>query len=398
MGANYQRLIYDTMSGIYDSKNDNKTVQALREELVGEIRRSMQQVFGDLVLNNISDPLGDGAFYFEKGASKYYHYKNLSGGEKAAFDLLLDIHVKKKYFADAIFCVDEIETHLHTRVQGTLLRELYSVMPESSQLWLTTHSLGITRAALELANNNPGTVCVIDFDSVNPDAPREIEPSSLGRVTWEKMLSIALDDLSPQMAPEYIVVCEGSSVGSRRRDFDAEIYKKVLGDVLSSVVFVSGGSSNQVAGTAGEVSNVLSSVLPKTRVVHLLDRDDRSDGEVQRLRQQGTLVLEQRNLESYLFSDSAIENLLLSVGAEDKLPDALALKSDAMGASVARGNPGDDVKSASGDIYVGLKRLLGLTRCGNSADEFMRDTMASHVSSGSAEYSELKAQITDRLA
>ena len=101
VSENYQRLVYDTMAGVYDGGNDTKTVAALREELIGKVRSSMKAVFGDLVLNNISDPLGSGAFFFEKGAAKAYHYKNLSGGEKAAFDLLLDLHIKKKFFSDA---------------------------------------------------------------------------------------------------------------------------------------------------------------------------------------------------------------------------------------------------------------------------------------------------------
>ncbi|WP_040568538.1 ATP-binding protein [Perlucidibaca piscinae] len=398
VGINYQRLVYDTMSGVFDSSNNAKTVQQLREELIGHIRESMQRVFGDLVLNNISDPLGDGAFYFEKGLAKYYHYKNLSGGEKAAFDLLLDIHVKKKYFPAAVYCVDEIETHLHTRIQGSLLRELYAVLPAESQLWVTTHSLGVTRAALELANTNPGTVCVIDFDSVDPDQPREIEPSNLGRAAWEKMLSITLDDLSPLMAPQHIVVCEGSSVGSRRRDFDAEIYNRIFNDSYPNVIFVSGGNSGQVAGTAGTVAKMLKSVLPNTKVYHLIDRDDRSDMEVQRLRQAGTLVLEQRNLESYLFSEDAIQSLITELGEELQLEAALQIRANALAASVARGNAVDDVKSASGDIFVELKRLLGLTRRGNNTDEFLRDTMAFHVKSGSTGHAELRAQIFDRLS
>jgi predicted ATPase len=397
VGINYQRLLYDTMSGIFDAANNTKTVQQLREELVGHIRASMQRVFGDLLLNNISDPLGDGAFYFEKGTAKYYHYKNLSGGEKAAFDLLLDIHVKKKYFPEAVYCVDEIETHLHTRIQGALLRELYDVLPAESQLWVTTHSLGVTRAALELANTNPGTVCVIDFDSVDPDQPREIEPSNLGRAAWEKMLSIALDDLSPLMAPQHIVVCEGSIVGSRRRDFDAEIYNRIFSNSHSNVVFVSGGNSNQVSGSALSISDMLQSVLPNTQVHHLIDRDDRSDAEVQRLRKAGTLVLEQRNLESYLFSEEAIQRLVKNLGKDPHMAAALQVRTDALAASVARGNANDDIKSASGDIFVGLKRLLDLTRCGNNTDEFLRDTMAFHVKPGSVGYAELKAQIVDRL-
>jgi len=96
VGENYGRLIYETMAGVYDPANEAKTVGAFRQELIGEIRDSMRRVFGDLVLNNISDPLGaGGAFHFDKGTANAYHYKNLSGGEKAAFDLLLDLHVKE---------------------------------------------------------------------------------------------------------------------------------------------------------------------------------------------------------------------------------------------------------------------------------------------------------------
>ena len=98
VSENYQRLVYDTTAAVYDQANDSKAVRQLREELIGQVRASMERVFGDLVLNNISDPLGSGAFFFEKGTVKSFHYKNLSGGEKAAFDLLLDLHLKKKYF------------------------------------------------------------------------------------------------------------------------------------------------------------------------------------------------------------------------------------------------------------------------------------------------------------
>jgi predicted ATPase len=147
VSENYQRLVYDTTAAVYDSMNDAKTVRALREELIGQVRASMRRVFGDLVLNNISDPLGSGAFYFEKGTAMSFHYKNLSGGEKAVFDLLLDLHVKKKYFADAVYCIDEVESHLHTRIQGAVVREMVDILPGESQLWVTTHSLGVFRAA-----------------------------------------------------------------------------------------------------------------------------------------------------------------------------------------------------------------------------------------------------------
>lgn len=92
------------------------------------------------------------------------------------------------------------------------------IIPGESQLWVTTHSLGVLRAAQEMETSTPGTVSIIDFDVVDPDIPREVVPSNLGRVSWEKMLSIALDDISARIAPKVVVVCEGSSVGNRRKD------------------------------------------------------------------------------------------------------------------------------------------------------------------------------------
>ena len=228
VSANYRRLVYDTMAGVYDETNDTKSVRGLREELIGGVRDSMKRVFGDLLLNSVSDPLGAGAFYFEKGAVKSYHYKNLSGGEKAAFDLLLDLHVKRRFFSDAIYCVDELETHLHTRIQGALVKEMLNILPAACQLWVTTHSLGVLRAAQEMITVDSASVALIDFEGVDPDVPRELIPSNLGRVTWEKLLSITLDDLSHRIAPKIVVICEGSSVGTRRKDFDAEIYNRIL--------------------------------------------------------------------------------------------------------------------------------------------------------------------------
>ena len=52
------------MAGVYDETNDAKTVRILREELIGGVRDSMKRVFGDLLLNSVSDPLGAGAFFF----------------------------------------------------------------------------------------------------------------------------------------------------------------------------------------------------------------------------------------------------------------------------------------------------------------------------------------------
>jgi len=396
VAENYQRLVYETTAAIYDPANNSKTVLALREELIGQVRVSMKRVFDDLVLNNISDPLGPGAFFFEKGTAKSFHYKNLSGGEKAAFDLLLDMHVKKKYFTDTIYCIDEIETHLHTRVQGTLLRELVNILPGESQLWVTTHSLGVLRAAQEMEACVPGSTSIIDFDGVDPDVATELTPVTIGRVVWDKLLSITLDDLSAQIAPRIVVVCEGSTIGNRRKDFDAEIYNRIFGPRIPDILFVSGGSSLQVADTGISVREILSRVLPNTKIIPLADRDDKSSTEVADWESCGGIILSERNLESYLFDDDVIVALLESLGKKTLLADCLKIKADALQNSISRCNAADDLKSAAGEIYVNLKKLLSLHRSGNNTDAFMRDTLAPLIMPGMAVYRRLKASTIDK--
>ena len=401
VSSNYQRLLLESINSLYSQESKTKTGQAITEELVGAIRTSMQNIFDGLILNALTNPLDSdgrsGAFYFRKGVADSYHYKNLSGGEKAAFDLLLDVHLKKRFFPNAIYCIDEIEAHLHTGVQGALLKELVRIVPTDSQLWVTTHSLGVLRAAQELEAEAAGSVCLIDFDSADPDSACQLRPTTLDRVSWEKMLSIALDDLSERVAPETVVVCEGSSVGNRRKDFDATIYDRILGTHTPSVVFVSGGSSSQVEGTGNSIRGILASVLPKSKVIVLVDRDSKSPEEVQEFEANGGIVLQERHLESYLFADDVIEALVNEARKPDLLSSALQVKNVALMASVRRGNPNDDLKSAAGDIYNGLKRLLQLQRPGDNTETFMRDTLAPLVVPGTATYEKLKSATVDRF-
>ena len=394
VAQNYQRLVYQTTAAVYDLCNDGKNVGTLREELIGQVRSSMEKVFGDLLLNSISDPLGAGSFFFKKGTVESYHYKNLSGGEKAAFDLLFDLHIKKRYFDDAIYCIDEIDAHLHTKIQGLLVREMANIVPGNSQLWVTTHSLGVLRAAQEMEADSPGSVCLISFDGVDLDVPSDLAPSALDRVSWEKLLSITLDDLSDRVAPEVIVVCEGSSVGNRRKDFDADIYERILRTHEPGIVFVSGGNSSQVLETGNSVRGILQRILPQSKVISLADRDDKSDDQVA---QYDGITLTERNIESYLLADEIIEALLNREGKPELRDQALQIKTKAIQDSVGRGNPTNDLKSAAGDIVVGLKQLLDLRHHGDSKDAFMKDTLSPLIVPGMETYQKLKSDIVDKI-
>lgn len=185
--------------------------------------------------------------------------------------------------------------------------------------------------------------------------------------------------------------------GNRRKDFDAEIYNRILGARHHGVVFVSGGSSSQVQNTGVSISEALNLILPTLKLWSLADRDNTSDAEVTRRAARRVITLPLRNLESFLLADDVIEALVTREQKQALLADALRLKHEALAASVARGNPSDDWKSAAGEIYNGLKTLLSLQRCGNNADAFMRDTLAPLIAPPMPTYQALKAAIVDKI-
>src|ERR1700692_415544 len=98
VGKNYGRLASQGLEDIYEKEDPQTTIGQFREKTIGEIRRAISNLFPDLTLNSLGNPLTTGTFKFDKGNSKGFLYKNLSGGEKAAFDLLLDIIIKRREF------------------------------------------------------------------------------------------------------------------------------------------------------------------------------------------------------------------------------------------------------------------------------------------------------------
>ena len=115
--------------------------------------------------------------FLTKGFPKINSYKNLSGGEKAAFDLILDLVIKQKYYPDTIFCIDEPEAHMHTALQEKLLGELYTLIGANGQLWIATHSLGMLIKPKNLKPNVREVLSFLNFDGFDFDDVVQIMPS-----------------------------------------------------------------------------------------------------------------------------------------------------------------------------------------------------------------------------
>ena len=281
---NYQRIVSATIDEIYSSSDANALIRDVRERLIGKIRAAMERVFGDLVLTGPGKPMVDGTFFFEKGATKNYRYKNLSGGEKAAFDLLLDFVLKTESFDDTVFCIDEPELHMHTRLQSKLLDELYQQLPINCQLWIATHSIGMTRRAMEIHQDNPDEVVFLDFEGHDFDSGVVMEPTEVDRQFWKRVFTGALDDLAELVAPSQLVFCEGkpeSGTMRRKITFDAEIYRRIFRTAYPDTEFIPLGGANEVEKNAVLVGDVLQKLFSSMRVCKLLDRDDRSNEEIE---------------------------------------------------------------------------------------------------------------------
>mgnify|MGYP001036091015 FL=1 len=393
VSSNYQRLIASTIAGVFDDANNEKAVVTLRDELIGRIQVALKNVFEDLELSSVGDPLQNGNFYFTKGTTKDFSYQNLSAGEKSAFDLILDMVVQSKYYTDAVYCIDEPELHMHTKLQGKVLRELYLLIPGSSQLWVSTHSIGMLQEAEDIEKENPGTVVFLDFGNRDFDTDQIIQPSRIGKAVMDKFYELAFGDFAKLMLPKTIVFCEGDPNGGKRKDFDKTIYSTIFADTHPEAFFISGGSCNDIENIEKNSGEIIQTLLTGTKVIKIVDRDDRSSQEVADLAKAGIKVLKRRNLESYVLDDAVIKKLCDKVGKPEEYVACIQEKQKALTDSVSRGNAPDDFKKASSGIYIFLKRRLSLTQCGNNPDPFMRDTLAPLITPDMDVYKELEAEI-----
>ena len=394
VAKNFRRLTSQALEDVFDPKDGSVTLNEFKESVIGDIRTAFSRLFLDLELNSLGNPLEDGTFRFTKGVSRGFSFKNLSGGEKAAFDLVLDLVVAKRSYDDTVFCIDEPEAHMNARLQAKLLSVLYGIVPESCQLMLATHSIGMMRRARDIETQQSGTVVVLDFGDRDFDQPQVIEPTVPNRAFWQRAYEVALDDLAALVAPERVVICEGepkTKNSGKNYSHDSRCYERIFETAFPETQFIPGGNASEVTGDKRGIAYALGVLTQGSEVIRLVDRDSSSPDEVAELMNYGVHVLSRRNLESYLFDDEVLRALAVSADRAHKVDDLLAEKQRII--SQRTGDAPDDLKPASGDIYNACKSLLELTNPGNNANTFMRDTLAPLIQPGMAVYDELKRDI-----
>ena len=362
---NYKRLTWKRQADIDKDAEEDMTVGQYRREFLSDLQAAMRNLFTDpsLTLQDFGGVQDAGTFRFAKGTAIDFHYKNLSGGEKAAFDLLLDIFVKRGEYKDAIYCVDEPETHIASALQGPLLLGMLNLLPAESQLWIATHSIGFVRQAFELMKKERNVV-FLDFDKHDFDKPATIRPRVPNRSFWHTTYKVALDDLADLVAPTNVVICEGSK-SQADKGFDAECYNYLFADTHSDTLFVSYGSSGEVENSQSLMS-ILGAIAKGITVWRVIDRDDMDPDERAAAIERGVRVLRRRELENYLY-DPEVLRTFLRRNEKEELAAAILNKLEELLASLVMV---DNVKSVTQELFEYIREQTGITILGRMRGRF----------------------------
>ena len=253
--------------------------------------------------------------------------------------------------------------------------------------------MGMLRKAKELEAKNPNSVVFLDFSDRDFDSTVVMTPSTVDSTLWRKFLDLSFGDLANLIAPETVIFCEGGIEKGKRQNFDATIYRVIFANSHPFAEFVSIGSCSDVENPDNTSMRIVNALLSHSHKIKLVDRDDKSDKEVEDCNAKGIKVLSRRHLECYLFDDEIIRKLCVEKGNMELIDDCLQAKQEAINNSISRGNSADDIKSASGEIMNALKKKLGLSRCGNDTVSFLRDTMAPLITSETTVFKELEKTI-----
>ena len=388
VSQNYHRLCSNALENVFEKEDVNTTIGEFRNKVLEKITESMKRLFDNptLILKTLGNPLEDKTFHFDKGDSAKFPYQNLSAGEKAAFDLLLDMFVKTEEFNDTVFCIDEPETHISTKLQGKLLKELFILIPENSQIWIATHSIGMMKKAYDLWKANNDSVVFLDFDQ-NFDKTQTLTPIKPTRTFWQKTYDIALGDLANLVAPKTIVLCEGNP-NEAEKGFDAKCYNQIFEEQYPDTLFISSGGHTEIENN-DNLAVTIKAITKGVKVFRLIDRDDSTSEAIEENEKQGIITLQKRNIESYLLDDEVLKALCVEENQKDKIQYLLSQKK-----AIVKKSTTDDLKKSAGFIYNKVKEILSLTQSGKNHKDFMKHTLAPLITKEMKIYKELEKNLS----
>ena len=376
---NHVRLYSGIVEAVFEKGKEHRPAKDIQQVVIGEVREFLRNMFPEMILNGLSAPQKSiGTFCFDKGEVSGFRYENLSGGEKAAFDLILDMAIKRKEFNDTVFCIDEPESHVGVRVQGKLLSILYKMVPDNCQLWIATHSIGMMREAYRLQEAKGDEIVFLDFDRRDFDKPQTLSPAKMDRALWERMHDVILGDLAKLVMPDTIYLCESHP----HKSFDADCYNHIFATEYPTVKFISLGGKGQLT----LMRHLLSTAAPDLQLISLRDGDRSTPSRKQKDSTTNSKVLSRRCIEEYLV-DNEVTSLLC------KQQQWQTAQEDMNKIAVIREEYIGKPKETAEKILQYLNDTHPEHALGDDTDDFLRNTLAQLIKPGMSVYEELKRDI-----
>lgn len=262
--------------------------QKLREQYITPLNQALARIFGAdpataLELRTLI-PARNGKIAdirFRKGNSEI-HYNLLSSGEKEVVNILLNLFVRRPYYQDSIYFIDELDVHLNTGLQYTLLKEITEEwIPAGCQLWTASHSLGFIRYS-----NESEQAAILDFDQFDFDHPRTIVPQAKDAIEVYE-IAVPKDTLPLLFQNFQLTLCENQNAG---------IYNLLR---LEQRLFL----------PAADKNTLYQGVKTNPSYWGLMDRDYLTEIEIRAIRQRlpRLFVLGYYSIESYLYHPDNIQ-------------------------------------------------------------------------------------------
>ena len=388
VASNYNRLLNKWIERSSATGQREEKLGDLQNEIFGDLRDAIEELFRDpqLVLTGLGSQVDSRIFQFDKGTSSGFSYENLSSGEKAALDLILDVIVAKAEFNDTVFCIDEPEAHIHTKLQGPLLDQLYKLIPKNSQLWIATHSIGMVRKAQDLWRDKPDSVVFLNFgdETLNFDDDATITPTPPNSDFWARIYEIALGDLVELVITERTVFCES-------RGFDSECYHNIFKSRYPDLTFEPIEEKGNVIKTVKAANLAIGKIAKNAKVMGIIDGDKATSGDRERNAKEGIRILSRKTIESYLLDDEVLKKLCEDHGESDKISDLLAAKKDALDKRNLK--PTDNLKSIIQGVHGAAQDILISVNLGIDQKSFLMDILAPCIQPGMDVYEELHENI-----
>lgn len=273
MEQNYRRLKIKYNN--YLESQDCKPSEA-RQKIIGDLNKSIQSCL-NLEISSLGDiEASQGTLYFKKqDHPTEFDFNVLSSGEKEVVDILLDLYLRQDEYNDTVFLLDEPELHINTAIQKKLLLEIYRLIGENCQLWVTTHSLGFLRALQEDLKDECEIIQFQDDMNLASEA-YTLTPMKKTIANWREIFAVALDDLSHLVSPKQIIYCEGRDKpgkGGQDLGFDAKVFNQIFSEKHHETLFVSAGGNTELDQRSEIALSLMTKILPKIEILVLKDRD-----------------------------------------------------------------------------------------------------------------------------